>query len=278
MTANEHFEQELTNKATVTHYKQESIIMLRTISSILLFAAVASFAAQGSGIFFEAHFSQGKMRGDSLVHFPGQRIGYTMGDTIRFILDGKEDADTNRYKRPFTSYPVEFQYAVRHAFVAGYEKSFNKVLSIRGAIGYQYAFMDAYAATINKDMSESPLVDAQIERHWLTIPIDFKVTLPIRRGGLYIAMGPKSSILLASKYTDNISGNTEDLGDLTPRFNLGLGFRFGTELAIAKIGFLLIESGYNWGLLNTAIITAAKSREGEFSLLALGFRINFPKK
>ena len=109
-------------------------------------------------------------------------------------------------------------------------------------------------------------------------PIDFKVTLPIRRGGLFVATGPKASILLSSKYFDKITNSTQDLGDFTPRFNLGVGFRVGAELPIARAGFLLIESGYNWGLLNTAIISSAKQREGELSLLSLGFRINFPKK
>lgn len=256
--------------------------MIRTITSILFFAVVAAFGSQGSGIFFEAHASQGKMKGNSLVHFEGQKIGYALGDTIRFIFNGKEYADTNDYTSPFTSYPVEFQYAVRYSFLAGYERTFNKVLSLRGAVGYQYALMDAYAANIpgymEGDMDEVPFVDAQIDRHWITIPIELKVTLPIRRSGLYAAMGPKGSILLASKYSEKIYNTTQDLADLTSRFNLGLGFRIGTELAIAKIGYLLIESGYNWGLLNTSIISSANMREGEFSPIALGFRINFPKK
>lgn len=122
------------------------------------------------------------------------------------------------------------------------------------------------------------LVDAQIDRHWLTIPIDLKVTLPIRRSGLFVAIGPKSSFLLSSKYSEKINNTSENLIEFTPRFNLGLGFRVGAELAIAKIGFLLIESGYNWGLLNTAFVSSAKSREGELSFLSLGFRVNFPKK
>lgn len=68
--------------------------MIRTITSILFFAVVAAFGSQGSGIYFEAHASQGKMKGNSLVHFEGQKIGYALGDTIRFIFNGKEYADT----------------------------------------------------------------------------------------------------------------------------------------------------------------------------------------
>jgi hypothetical protein len=156
------------------------------------------------------------------------------------------------------------------------------VLSIRAALGYRKALLNAYAATIpgyfNGDMTEVPFVSAKIDRHWLSIPIDFKATLPIRRGGLYLAVGPKTSILLSSKYTDSLSNNPQDLSDLTPRFNLGLGFRFGAEFSIAKAGYLFIESGYHRGLVNTSPISSANTKEGELALLGIGFRMNFPTK
>ncbi len=248
--------------------------MIRNFFSALLLISALSYGAQGSGIYFQAHFSQGKSKGDGLVHFVGQSFGYIRGDSIYFPFNDKGLTDIGLLLSQ-----VDFQYAVRHSFLVGYEKSFNKILSLRGAVGYQYALMEAfYEIKGSLDSVWVTLVDAQIDRHWLTIPIEFKVTLPIRRGGLFVAMGPKSSILLSSEYSEKINNSSQDLTDFTPRFNLGLGFRIGTELAIAKIGFLLIESGYNWGLLNTAIVSEAKSREGEFSLFALGFRVNFPKK
>lgn len=242
---------------------------------IVMFSAVASFGAQGSGIFLQANASQGKMKGDKIVQFPGGAFGSEDGDSIRFIINGQELADINRYT-VISTYPIDFQYAVRYSFLAGYEKSFNKVLSIKGAIGYQYALLDANAATVNPDFSEDPFVASEIDRHWLNIPVDIKVTLPIRRSGLYLAAGPKASILLSSTYKDSLSNYELDLGDLTPRFNLSLGFRFGVELAIARAGFLLIESGYHKGLINLSPVSSVKTQEGEFVPISLGFRMNVP--
>ncbi len=152
--------------------------MVRNVFSVLLLMSAMSFGAQGSGIYFQAHLSQGKMKGDSLVHFEGQSFGYTPGDTIRyFIENGEEHVGTYTYT-PFSTYPVDFQYAVRYSFLAGYEKSFNKVLSLRGAVGYQYALMEAFLERkmlFFEDLSDDnngwvSNVDAQIDRHWLTIP------------------------------------------------------------------------------------------------------------
>jgi hypothetical protein len=255
--------------------------MIRHIFLLLVFAAVACFGAQGSGMYFEAHASQGKMSGDKLYNFEGPAIGSIIGDSIHYIKNGKEGTDKNTYTQ-LSSYPVDYQYAVQYSFTAGYEKSFSRVLSIRAALGYQKALLDAYAATIpgyfNGDMTEVPFVSATIVRHWLIIPIDFKATLPIRRGGLYLAVGPKTSILLSSKHTDSLSDNLQDLSGLTPRFNLGLGFRFGAELSIANAGYLFIESGFHRGLVNTSPISSANTQESELALLGIGFRMDFTTK
>ncbi len=249
--------------------------------SLLLFVIITVFSvhADDSGIFFKANVSQGTMNGDKLYNFEGAQIGVLAGDSVVYIQNGKEGKKKNTYT-PFSSYPVEFQYAVKYSFEIGYEKSFNRVLSLKGAIGYQQALMDAYAASIpgyfQGDNTEMPFVKSRIDRHWLSIPIDFKVTLPFRRSGIYLGVGPKASILLASTYTDDISNTSEDLAGLTPRFNFGLGIRLGAEFAIAKIGFLFIESGYVFGLLNTSPISSATTQEGEISFLGLGFRTNLP--
>jgi len=251
---------------------------IRIFIALILFS-ISSFGAQGSGIFFDAHVSRGMNKGDKLYNFEGVRIGTIEGDSICVLINGKETKAKNTYT-PYSSYPVEFQYAVRYSFLAGYERSFNKLLSIRGAVGYQNVLMNAYAATIHNygqpNQAEEPFVSSKIDRHWISIPVDFKVTLPIRRSGLYVAAGPKASILLSSTYTDSISGFTEDLGSLTPRLNLGIGFRFGVELAIANAGYLFIESGYHKGLLNITPVPSATTQEGEIDALGVGFRMNIP--
>jgi hypothetical protein len=247
--------------------------------AVIVLAAFVSFGAQGSGIYIEAHASQGKMSGNILSNFEGPAIGSIVGDSIHYIANGKEGTAKNNYLQ-FDKYPVKFQYAVQYSFSAGYEKSFSKVLSVRAAVGYQKALLDAYGATIpgyySGDMTEVPFVSAEIDRHWISIPIDCKVTLPIRRSGLYLAVGPKASILLASQYTDNLTNTTEDLSDLTPRFNLGIGIRLGAEFPIFNAGFLFVESGYHFGLLNTSPISSSTTQEGEISLLGIGFRMNIP--
>ena len=42
---------------------------------IVMFSAVASFGAQGSGIFLQANASQGKMKGDKIVAASGFFVG-----------------------------------------------------------------------------------------------------------------------------------------------------------------------------------------------------------
>lgn len=255
--------------------------MIRSIFSIIALTVVTSFGAQGSGFYFEANSSQGKMKGDTLFAFEGPgTIGVIKNDTACVLVNGKEEKE-KYITSMYTNNPVNFQYAVRFSFLAGYEHSFNKVISIRGSIGYQRALLDAYAATIENygksNQKEVPFISAKIDRNWISIPIDFKVTLPIRRSGLYLAAGPKASILLSSTYNDSISGYTEDFGKLTPRFNFGIGFRFGAEIAIANAGFLLIESGYHKGLLNTSPLPSGNTQEGDIVPIGFGFRMNFPK-
>lgn len=155
---------------------------------------------------------------------------------------------------------------------------FNKVISLRGGVGYQNALLDAYSGIIRENMVEEPLISKTIERHWLTIPIDFKVTLPFRRSGVYLAVGPTASFLLSSTYKDSITNTKSDLTDDTPEFNLSLGGSFGFEFAIGKIGHLLIESGYHHALINSSMISGRNTKESEINLLGLGFRINLPSK
>lgn len=222
--------------------------MIRRIIFAVVLSAVASFGAQGSGIFLEGHVSRGVMSGDELLAGVTEIYGT----------------------------PVEYQYNVRYAFSAGYEKSFNKVISLRGGIGYQYALMDAYAGIYEFDMTEKATIDEQIDRHWLTIPIDFKATLPFGRSGVYITIGPKASILLSSTHTDNLYNSSHDITDDTPRFNLAIGGNIGIEFPIANAGHLFIESGYHQGLLDTSPDSFYKFQESEINFLKIGFRITLP--
>jgi hypothetical protein len=259
---------------------KERYLMVRRICLALIVAAVSSFGSQGSGIFFDFHSSLGVRSGDELYHFRGAAMGSPVGDSIYYYSGGRQWADTNEFLNLILDND-KMQYSVRYSFLAGYEKSFTKVLSVRAAVGYQNVGMRAYAAEVPNfdkgDLSEVPFITAEISRHWLTFPIDLKVTLPIKRAGIYLCAGTKISYLLASEYRDSITGFTQDLGKATPGLNIGLGFRIGTELPVGNVGHVFLESGYTLGLSNLAFISRATTREGEIIPLGAGFRLNVPR-
>lgn len=270
--------------------------MLRYVFATLVLCSNLCFAAQGSGIFIEAHASQGDMVGDTLYYFrgtmnaPAGRIGMLDHDTLRTISNGKvisefAGKDTILFLRK--DHPVNFQYAVQPSFTIGYEHSFNKVLSVRGSVGYLSSNLDVISSQVisykidpvtnrGVDTVYDPAADAEISSHWLSLPLDIKIMIPIRRSGIYAALGPKTMLLLASKYTDNLNDSTFDLTALTPRFNFLLGVRLGGEIAIANIGFLLLEAGYHAGMTEMSIIPQMSSKMGERTLFSGAFRFKLP--
>jgi hypothetical protein len=229
--------------------------MIKNLFLGMLIFTSACLGAQGSGIYFECHVSRGIQLGDKL---------YAVGSSSGFLPD-----------------TTPYQYNVRYAFSVGYEYSFNKVLSLRGGAGYQNVLMNAYAATIqteNGQIKEIPFIQSKIDRHWLNVPIDFKVMLPFRKSGVYLAAGPKFSFLLSSTVKDSLKNREYDLKSDTPGFNFGIGAKLGFEFAIGTLGHLLVESGYCHGLLNTSPVSGINTKEGEASLLGLGFRVNLSQK
>jgi hypothetical protein len=263
------------------------------IGMIIALTAVVSFGAQGKGFFIEGGVVQGKNIGDTLWYFrgtlgsPAGRIGAIDHDSLRYIVDGKEQSeyigrDTIIWLRE--DFPVKFQYAVSPSFLVGYEHSFNKVLSVRGALGYMKSKMDVLSDTVVRyhitsvvDTTRFPAINADISSHWFSIPLDLKVMLPIRRGGLYATIGPKATILLSSKYTDNLHGASYDVASMVSRLNFMVGFQIGAEIAIAKIGHLFFEGGYHLGFTNMSPISTANSRMGNITPFCMGFRLDLPK-
>lgn len=222
--------------------------MFRWLFMVVISSAMISFGAQGSGVYVEGEVNRGVHSGDTMV------AGFLTLST------------------------VYYQYCVEEAFTLGYEHSFSKTISIRGGVGYRYALLDAYGGTIQTNGTEKAEVSKEIDRHWLTIPVDFKVTLPIRRSGLYLTAGPKFSFLLSSTYKDSIAGTSLNVSKTTPRFNLSLGGTIGFEIAIAKFGYLLLESGYHHAVTNTSMYVGKKAMESDITLLGVGFRLNVPSK
>jgi hypothetical protein len=261
---------------------------------VFLIIGIATFFASGaqkSGFFIEAEAVQCSNVGDTLWYFrgnPAGRIGAIDHDSLRTIVNGKEVSKFNGKDSIMWlrhDFPVDFQYDVCPSFSIGYEQSFNKVFSIRGAVGYLKSRFTVVSDTVIsytvsgsfRDTTYYPAADAEITSHWISIPIDFKIMIPIRHSGLYAAFGPKSTILLSSRYKDNFYGGSYDFAPLTSRFNLMLGFKVGAELAFLKIGHLFFEGGYHAGLINVSPISSEKSRLGNRTLFCMGFRVNLPK-
>jgi len=157
---------------------------------VVISSAMISFGAQGSGVYVEGEVNRGVRSGDTMH----------AGLILLSVAD--------------------YEYCVKTAVSVGYEQSFSKIISIRGGVGYRYASLDAHGAIIQPNGIEQPVVSKEIDRHWLTIPVDFKVTLPIKHSGLYVAAGPKFSFLLSSTYKDSIAGTSLNVTETTPRFNL----------------------------------------------------------
>ena len=252
--------------------------MIRRICFSLLLASAASFGAQSSGFYGNINVSRGIHLGDKFQNFAGTEIGSVVGDTVYYVDNGREGKKKFDFIHTKSS---DFQYGVRFSALVGYEKSWNKILSARGAVGYQNVVLDAYAASIPGfalgDMTQVPFITSKISRHWLSVPVDVKFTAPLSQNGVYLAVGPKLSFLLATQYTDSITTTTIDLAGRTPGVNLSLGLRLGAEFAVGTLGYFFIEAGYHHGLTNLAVIAPATTGEGEAALLGIGFRSNFSR-
>jgi hypothetical protein len=286
---------------TVSLFKKQEYIykkrskgefMKHYVCFIIGIAAFFAFGAQKSGFFIEVEAVKSTNVGDTLWYFrgnPAGSIGAIDRDSLRTIVNGKEVSTFNGKDSIIwlrDDFPVNFQHDVRPSFSIGYEHSFNKVFSLRGAVGYLSSRFDVLSDTvisytisggIPRDTIYYPAADAEISSHWISIPLDIKIMIPIRRSGLYAAFGPKATILLSSKYKDNLYGGSYDFAPLIPHFNLMLGFKVGGEIAFTKIGHLFFEGGYHAGLINMSPISSNKSTLGTLTPFCMGFRVNLPK-
>lgn len=239
--------------------------------------------AQGSGIFIKANIDQAKIKGDQFYYFKNSNfLGALVGDSIQYISNGKESTIEDPEKDVSIHFrvnkPIEPQGAVRPGITIGYEKSFNKVISLRAAAGWQSIKLDGMMSEYDSDSATwDTVVNYKIVNNYISIPLEGKILLPLRRSGLYITGGAAVAILLSSRFNDLVKDYEEDLADFTSRVLFNLGFKIGAEIALGNIGHLIFESGYSAGLTNTSPFTDTKTRFNNLSLLNAGFRINLPK-
>ncbi len=187
---------------------------------------------------------------------------------------------------------IDMQKALYPAFFAGYEQSFSRVLSVNAGVGIFFSGYDFNIEqmpienttyTINKSTGGNTAT-------YLSFPVNVKVMLHIKAGGLYLEGGPSFDILLASKGYIKAVENNQTIADekdidtkesYVNSFSFVLGFRVGGEIKAGKHN-LFIESGYDFGLTESMMGGSRNGHEytfnnGRLTFISLGFRINTKK-
>ncbi len=214
--------------------------MFKKIILLSVFFVSIACAASGSGVFVNVGVSRGAIKGDDM-------------DSLYF----------------FNGEPIESMPRVAPAFKLGYEISFVKPISLRAGVGLQFVGAGYEAEGISG--ITQPDINIHMENTYLTLPVELKLLVPIKRSGLYATVGPQFGFLLSAKTIDN-ENDTNVKNNATKVFNMGLGFRAGFEIAIAK-HHLYFESGYDFGL-SEVYTTSLEAKTGTLTLISAGFRIN----
>ncbi len=254
------------------------------LQRLLIFLTLLTLTIEtygNSGIYGIGGISRGKARGDETNY-----LEHTIsnGDTVH--------TDT-----------LEPSSILSPIFVIGYEKSLMKILSFRLGLGYEMLGNEFIIEDGIKTNQTSPTAQLDTLYTWehkrsfsfsyLTIPLDLKLKLPLKRAGIYTIAGAKLGFLLSAKekldQTVNIfnSSNIDlpyDLNSTSESYekniknsatavNMSLGFRLGGEIPIRRL-HLLLESGYDFGLIEVMKDEKLVERSGVFTLLSIGLRLN----
>ncbi len=189
-----------------------------------------------------------------------------------------------------------FQADISPAVTAGYEHSLNPVFSFSAGLGIRFPsssfkFEQGSKTTYNSNFEviavDSNNLSLKIVNSFtnLVVPLEAKVMLPLSWGGFYLTAGPEFSFMLGAKYkvdaaytiTKEKDENSEvDVSDSYKSFSMGFGFKLGGEAAIGK-HTLFFESGYMGGLTNIAEDEDLEMKNGEITLLQLGFKFSTGK-
>lgn len=196
--------------------------------------------------------------------------------------------DLNPFSRALTVDNIEVYPQFAPAFTFGYEQSFGQVLSVSAGLGIRFAASrlavgQNYTTRMYGETSHGTL-DISVVHEFtnLVLPIDFKFMFPTRSGGVFFALGPEVSYLLAAKRTDDVKNSfdpdnsihtTADIRDDYAAVGIGVGFRLGWEKRIGNHN-LLLQTGYTGGLNDMSKDEIITMKNMEFSILELGFRFN----
>lgn len=255
--------------------------MAQRLLVVLLLLSSSSFAEKISGIWGTGGLSFGESRGKK-SHYIDYTI--TSNDTIA----------TDTLKPSAIKYPI---------FAIGYEKSLINILSFKLGIGYEllgnkFIIEDGMKTELNSVTSEIDTLytwehTRTFSFSYLTVPIELKLKLPLNRAAIYTSLGAKLGFLLTAKEQlkqkvnlngvsnpdlpynlDPISDSYEkNLKNNSSTVNMSLGFKIGGEIPIRRL-HLLIESGYDIGLIDIMKEEELVDRSGVLTILALGLRLN----
>ncbi len=256
---------------------------LRLFLLIILSVVVPSVAADGSGFRFSAGLS-----------FIGPQSREMDTLLSGFVYDNYMEnlGGANPLSRAITVDNMEIYPRFAPALTFGYEYSFGRVLSVTAGLGIRFA---ASKLAIDQDVvsrieyggtgeTTSGILDISVVHKFtnLVFPLDFKLMIPTRSGGVFLALGPEVSFLLAAKRTDDVKNTFNpdnsthietDISDDYAAVGIGVGFRLGLEKRIGR-HTLLLETGYTGGLSDMCKDEIITMKNMEFSILQLGFRFN----
>ncbi len=264
---------------------------MKKVFAIAVMAVIPTFAANGTGIWFDVGASKvgpSSKEMDTLV--AGQIYDSYFDDNTGNSFSQKvmRDAHTNG---------TVFQPMMSPSFTAGFEKSFNRALSASAGLGLRMAASNylieqtesshAFDVDGNLLSQSNNNVKVEVANSFtnLVVPIEMKAMVPTRSGGIYLSGGPELVFLLGAKnsydvsFTETTSENksTEtDVKDKYKGFSFGLGWKLGGEINVKQHN-ILIETGYTAGLTNISKDEKITMKNGEFTLLQLGFRFNTEK-
>ncbi len=213
---------------------------MKKIVIAIIACLTISYGSNGSGVYVKTGVSKGAVQG-------------IMMDSIYY----------------FNFHSVFSTYRVAPLFDAGYEHSFNKVVSAYAGVGLRMIGNEYHAEfvmTNGQTPREQPL-DIDLYFTYLSFPLFAKFLLPMKFGGFFADAGPQFSFLINNETGGRYNGG---------KFNMELGFGAGVEINVGKHN-LVVRSGYDFGLTEIYNIKGESEKMGTLTILSAAFRYNIVK-
>lgn len=254
------------------------------IKKLIVFTSILTstiLAKEFSGIYGTAGISFGQARGDKTNY-------------LEHTISGNDTINTNTLPPSSVLHPI---------FTIGYEKAISRILSFRLGLGYEMVgneFIIEDGIKTLQNGATSPLDTLYTWEHkrvlsfnYLTVPLELKLKLPLNRSGLFAIGNAKLGFLLTAKDSlehsvtqinpsiidlpYNLPSASEsyekDIKNQASAVNMSLGFRIGGEFPIRRL-HILLESGYDFGLIEIMKKEKLVERSGILTLLSIGVRLN----